>query len=290
MGSGRTAGVCIATATSAALLGGCATSMTSVAPEDFIPARALINGIRCEFASYMATPHGRRLMVTDNWIIRGSLTLKIAEGRDTGVTGGATIVPYTGVSLGFDFATNVSAKTTRATVVNFSLQPNDGQTRCPVDGEGLYTSTAGEPVTNGIGIAKWLESLDGMGGGGPRFSPASYSYALMFGVTRTSKGGASFKVVPVTLGVNTAAAREDIQEMSISIGPPPPLPVTRIQIVGGGRASGGAIMGLDAAGDGRARGPGRGGRPSSAVPQEDPELRSQRLRLQDGLFLNRPAR
>lgn len=265
--------------------------MTSVAPEDFIPARALINGIRCEFAAYMATPHGSRLMATKSWIIRGSLTLKIAEGRDTGVNGGATIVPYSGVSVGFDFATNVSSKTTRVTVVNFSLQPDDRQTICPVGPDGLYASTRTEPVTNGIGIAKWLESLDGMGGGGPRFMPASYTYALMFGVERTSKGDAGFKVVPVTLGVNTAAAREDIQEMSISIGPPPPLPVTRIQIVGGGRGAGAALVagGADA-GDGAGRGRGRGDRPSAAPVQEDPELRSQRLRLQDGLFLNRPAR
>jgi hypothetical protein len=218
---------------------GC-TTLPPISDEDYLPAASIINGLKCEFAKYVAE-HKKTPFAKGGWKVAGELELQIVD--DVGLKGGIegdSILALQPASIDFGFGGGMTKKRTRRANVEFVLTPNVKDKACLVDQatKEFYLIYRREPskrlVVQGIGLERWLASFDQVAPHGPSYQANQYIYALTFAVTSEASAnfGAKLAVIPIALSTSTYSKREDVQVLTMTIKPKsdPPGP-TEIKIV-----------------------------------------------------------
>lgn len=202
----------------------------NIAVTDFIPAAAVLNGLKCELARYVDN-HPNAPFVQKKWIVQGNLELQVVdEGHFEGGVSGKSILAYSGgAKLDFGLSGSTTNKLTRTANVEFVLDMKS-RSRCVEDVKTKEFGAAPpedpqsyskEWVVQKIGLEGWLESLDSISTRGATYIPSKYTYGLNFGVSKegNASGGISLVPIPVAISASAYLKRDDVQSLTVGIAP-----------------------------------------------------------------------
>ncbi|QCK86672.1 hypothetical protein E8L99_13340 [Phreatobacter aquaticus] len=206
-------------------LSGCSTaSIPPVDGGDFIPVSSILNGVRCEFASF-ALRNPNAPFLKGPWQISGELEVKIVNSSQATAGADAKIAALGGspLTLNFGFGWEHTSNTTRKTTFKFSINSQAPMRPCErITPNGPFRSTDAFPVINGLGFENWLQATYAQSTNGAQLNGESYEYGVDFGATSKLSGNAGIELVPVTVSAAGFNKRDDVQSLDISIVQPSP--------------------------------------------------------------------